>query len=94
MLPKTLILIDTMPCTASASHVHAPGLPQGPTYLPLGRTPSTLVNTRSAGMPTMLEYLFYFILGIVIYRYCVWQEFLAMVPFEQCHVKYKVYLYL
>ena len=49
MLPRTLISIDATPCTVSASHAYAPGPPQGPTYLPLGRTPSTLVNTRSAG---------------------------------------------
>ena len=49
MLPRTLISIDAMLCTASASHVHAPGPPQGPTYLPLGCTPSTLVNTNNVG---------------------------------------------
>ena len=49
MLPRTLTSIDAMPCTASASHVHAPGPLQGPTYPPLGHTPSTLVNTNSDG---------------------------------------------
>ena len=38
-----------MPCTALASHVHAPGPLQGPSYPLLGRTPSTLVNTNSDG---------------------------------------------
>ena len=38
-----------MPCTALASHVHAPGPPQGPTYLPLGHTPSILVGNKSDG---------------------------------------------
>ena len=47
MLPKTLISIDAMPCTASASHANATGPPQGPIYLPLGHTPSTSVNTKS-----------------------------------------------
>ena len=28
----------------------------------------------------MLEYLFYLVLGIVIYQYQVWYEALAMVP--------------
>ena len=49
MLPGTLILTDAKPCTVSASHVHAPGAPQGPTYLSLGRTFSMLVDTRSDG---------------------------------------------
>ena len=48
ILPRTLISIDAIPCTASASHVHAPGPPQGPIYLPLGHTTSTLINTRSS----------------------------------------------
>ena len=47
MLPRTLISIDATPCTASASHAHAPGPLQGPKYLPLGCTPSILVNTNS-----------------------------------------------
>ena len=45
MLPRTLSSIDAMLCTVSASHAHVLGLPMGPTYLPLGRTPSILVNT-------------------------------------------------
>ena len=49
MLPRTLISIDAMPCTASASHAHTLGPLQGPTYLPLGHTRSTLVNTNSDG---------------------------------------------
>ena len=44
-------------------------------------------------MATMLEYLLYLILGIVIYQYQVWQEALAMVSLEQCHIKYGMYLY-
>ena len=35
--------------TASEPHVHALGQLQGPTYLPLGRTPFTLVNTKNNG---------------------------------------------
>ena len=42
-----LTTTDAMPCTASASHAHALGPPQGPTYLPLGHTPSILVNTNN-----------------------------------------------
>ena len=38
-----------MPCTASTSHVHATGPPQGPTYLPPGHTLSILVDTKSDG---------------------------------------------
>ena len=49
LLPGTLISADGMPCTASASHAHASGLPQGPTYLPPGHTPSILVDTKSDG---------------------------------------------
>ena len=49
MLPRILISIDAMLCTASASHAHAPGLPQRPTYLPLGCTLSLLVSTNNAG---------------------------------------------
>ena len=49
MLPRTLTSIDATPCTALASHAHAPGLLQGPTYPLLGHTPSTLVNTNSDG---------------------------------------------
>ena len=49
MLPKTLTTTGAMPCTVSASHVHALGLPQGPTYLPLGHTPSILVDTNNDG---------------------------------------------
>ena len=49
MLPRALISADATPCTASASHAHALGPPQGPTYLPLGRTPSTLVDTNNVG---------------------------------------------
>ena len=49
ILPRTLILADVMLCTASASHVHAPGLPQRPTYLPLGHTLSILAGTNNGG---------------------------------------------
>ena len=49
MLPRTLISINATPCIASASHAHALDLPQGPTYLPLGHTPSILVNTNNIG---------------------------------------------
>ena len=49
MLPRTLISIGAMPCIVSESHVFALGLPQGPTYLPLGYTPSILVNTNNVG---------------------------------------------
>ena len=49
MLLRTLISIDTMPCTASVSHAHAPGPLEGPKYPLLGHTPSTLVNTNSDG---------------------------------------------
>ena len=49
MLPKTLSSIDTTLCTASESHAHALGPPLGPTYLPLGHTPSILVNTNNVG---------------------------------------------
>ena len=49
MLPRTLISVDAMPCTVSASHGHAPGPPQEPTYLPLGYTLSILVNTNNVG---------------------------------------------
>ena len=49
MLPRTLSSIDATLCTASASHAHALGPPLGPTYLPLGRTPSILVNTNNVG---------------------------------------------
>ena len=44
---RTLTSPDAKPCTVSASHVHTLGLPQGPTYLPLGYTPSILVNTNN-----------------------------------------------
>ena len=47
MLPRILISIDATPCTALASHAHTSGPPQGPTYLPLGHTPSILVNTNN-----------------------------------------------
>ena len=40
---------DAMLCNALASHDHALGLPQGPTYLPLGYTLSISVNTNSIG---------------------------------------------
>ena len=36
-----------MPCTESASHAHALGLPKGPMYVPLGHTPSTLADTNN-----------------------------------------------
>ena len=49
MLPRKLTLIYATLCTASASHAYAPGPLQGPTYPPLGHTPSTLVNTNSDG---------------------------------------------
>ena len=45
------------------------------------------------GMPTMLEYLLYLVLSIVIYQYWVWQESLAMVSLEQCQIKYGIYLH-
>ena len=44
----TLILADAMPCTASASHVHALDSPQGPTYLLLGCTASILAGTNNS----------------------------------------------
>ena len=47
MLPRTLSSIDATLCTASTSHAHALGPSLGPTYLPLGRTPSILVNTNN-----------------------------------------------
>ena len=47
MLPRTLTTTDAMPCTVSASYAHAQGPPQGPTYLPLGRTPSILIDTNN-----------------------------------------------
>ena len=49
MFPRILTLIDATLCTASASHAHAPGALQGPTYPPLGNTLSTLVNTNNDG---------------------------------------------
>ena len=49
MLPGVLISTDSMPYTASTSHANAPGLPQGPTHLPLGHTPSILVDTKNDG---------------------------------------------
>ena len=49
MLPSTLITTDAKSFTASVSHEHALGPPQRPTYLPLGRTPSILVNTNNNG---------------------------------------------
>ena len=49
MLPRTLSSIDAMLYTASASHAHTLGLPLGPTYLPMGRNPSILVNTNNVG---------------------------------------------
>ena len=49
MLPRTLSPIDATLFTASPSHVHALGLPLGPTYLPMGRTPSILVNSNNVG---------------------------------------------
>ena len=47
MLPRTLTSADATLCTASVSHTHALGPPQGPTYLPLGRTLSILVSTNN-----------------------------------------------
>ena len=44
-------------------------------------------------MPTMLEYLLYLILCIVIYQYWVWYYVLAMVFFQQCYVEYRIFLY-
>ena len=38
VLPRTLTTTHSMPCIISASHVHAPSLPQGPTCPPLGHT--------------------------------------------------------
>ena len=49
MLPRALISTDAMLYTASASHVHALGSPQGPTYLPLGHTLSILIITNNGG---------------------------------------------
>ena len=49
ILPRTLTSIHAMPYTASASHVHAPGQLQGPTYLPLGLTLSIFINTNNFG---------------------------------------------
>ena len=49
LLPGTLILADAMPCTSSASHVHALGPPQVPTYLPLGCNLSILAGTNNGG---------------------------------------------
>ena len=50
MLPRTLSSIDATLCTASASHAHALGPPLGPTYFPLGRSPSILANTNNVGV--------------------------------------------
>ena len=50
IFPRTLILADAMLCTASASHAHAPGPPQGPTYLPQGHTLSILAGTNNSGV--------------------------------------------
>ena len=47
MLPRTLIATDSMLYASSSSHMHAPGTPQGPTYLPVGSTLSILVNTNN-----------------------------------------------
>ena len=41
----------------------------------------------------MLEYLFYLVLGIVIYRYLIWYEALTVVPLKQCYIKYGMYLH-
>ena len=49
MLPKTLMKTDAMLCNISASHAYALCLPKGPIYLPLGHSPSILVNTNSVG---------------------------------------------
>ena len=49
ILPRTVILADIMPYTASVSRGHAPGLPQRPTYLPLGHTLSILASTNNCG---------------------------------------------
>ena len=49
MLPRIVSSADATLCTASASHAHTLGPPQGPTYLPLGHTLSTLVNTKNDG---------------------------------------------
>ena len=40
----------------------------------------------------MLDYLFYLILGIVIYQYRIWYEALTVVPCQQCYIKYGMYL--
>ena len=48
-LPRTLISTGATLCSASASHAHALSPLQGPTYLPLGCTPSTLVNAKNNG---------------------------------------------
>ena len=49
MLLRTVTTTDAIPCTALASHLHILGLPQGPIYLPLGFTPSILVDTNNDG---------------------------------------------
>ena len=49
MLLRTLTTTDARLCTVSASHAYALGPPQGPTYLPLGHTPSILVDIKNDG---------------------------------------------
>ena len=49
LLLKILTTTNAMPYTASKSHAHAVGPPQGLTYLPLGHTPSILLNTNNIG---------------------------------------------
>ena len=48
MLPRTFTSTDATLCIALASYVHALGLPLGPTYTPLGSTPSITANTSNA----------------------------------------------
>ena len=49
MFPRTLTATDATPCTASASHAYALGPPHGLTYLPVGHTPSILIDTNNDG---------------------------------------------
>ena len=69
MLPRILTLIDAVFFTASASYVHALALPQGPTYPPLGYTPSISANTINVGMPTMLEDMLHLVFCTISHRY-------------------------
>ena len=93
MLPKTLISTEAMPCTASASHVYALGLPQGPIYLPVGYTLSILVNTNNNGDA---HDAWGFSLPCTLHCHSTdigfSKEILAMVSFEQCHIEYGIVL--